>query len=206
MKPADKVMCANLPCTDIASNNFLIPRINVQPETISIILISEASPPNLADTYYAGENALFARTTVMAFQDAGLKVESIKDILAKGVYMTTAIKCGKTGFGISTQTIQNCSYLLEKELDLFPNVKVYLLMGDVAIKSLNTIARRNGESRVIPVGSTYKIRGGEFHFRGKRVFPSYVQAGPAFFVEKSKRKMIAEDIRKAFDVISDFYS
>jgi uracil-DNA glycosylase len=142
----------------------------------------------------------------MAFQDAGLKVESIKDILAKGVYMTTAIKCGKTGFGISTQTIQNCSYLLEKELDLFPNVKVYLLMGDVAIKSLNTIARRNGESRVIPVGSTYKIRGGEFHFRGKRVFPSYVQAGPAFFVEKSKRKMIAEDIRKAFDVISDFYS
>jgi uracil-DNA glycosylase len=204
MKPADFVTCADFPCTDIASKNYLIPTINIQPEAFSIILISEASPANLADAYYAGETALFARTTVMAFQDAGLKVESVKDILARGVYMTTAIKCGKTGSGISTQTIQNCSHLLEKELELFPNVKVYLLMGDVAIKSLNNIARRNGEPRVIPVGSTYKIRGGEFHYRGKRVFPSYVQAGPAFFVEKSKRKMIAEDIRKAFDVISSY--
>ncbi len=34
-------------------------------------------------------------------------------------------------------------------------------------------------------------------FREARALPSYVQAGPAFFVEKSKRKMIAEDIRKA---------
>ena len=202
MKPADNVTCANYPCTDIAINNYLIPTINVLPDAISIILISEASPANLADAYYAGETALFARTTVMAFQDAGLKVGSVKDILARGVYMTTAIKCGKNGYGISTQTIQNCSPLLEKELDLSPNVKVFLLMGDVAIKSLNIIARRNGEPRVIPAGSTYKIRAGEFHFRGKRVFPSYVQAGPAFFVEKSKRRMIAEDIRKAFDVIS----
>jgi uracil-DNA glycosylase len=202
MKPADFVTCADFPCTDIASINYLIPTIDIQPEAISIVLISEASPANLANAYYAGETALFARTTVKAFQDAGLKVESIKDILARGVYLTTAIKCGKNGYGISTQTIQNCSHLLEKELDLFPKVKVYLLMGDVAIKSLNIIARRNGEPRVIPAGSTYKIRGGEFHFRGKRVFPSYVQAGPAFFVEKSKRRMIAEDIRKAFDVIS----
>jgi uracil-DNA glycosylase len=202
MKPADIVKCANFPCTDIASNNYLIPAIHIHRDAISIILISEASPANLADAYYAGENSLFARTTVMAFQDTGLQVESIKDILARGVYMTTAIKCGKNGYGISTQTIQNCSHLLEKELDLFPNVKVYLLMGDVAIKSMNIIARRNGEPRVIPAGSTYKIRAGEFHFRGKRVFPSYVQAGSAFFVEKSKRRMIAEDIRKAFDVIS----
>jgi hypothetical protein len=30
-----------------------------------------------------------------------------------------------------------------------------------------------------------------------KVFPSYVQAGPAFFIEKSKRRMIAEDIATA---------
>ncbi len=80
---------------------------------------------------------------------------------------------------------------------MFPNVTVYLLMGDVAIKAVNMIAKRGGEPRVIPAGSTYKIRGGEFTFHGKRALPSYVQAGPAFFVEKSKRKMIAEDIRTA---------
>lgn len=72
-----------------------------------------------------------------------------------------------------------------------------MLMGDVAIKSLNAVARRNGEPRVIPAGATYKLRSGEYWFRGMRVLPSYVQAGPSFFIEKSKRRMIAEDIATA---------
>ncbi len=72
-----------------------------------------------------------------------------------------------------------------------------MLMGDSAIKAVNAIARRNGEPRVVPAGSTYKLRGGDYRFRGMKVFPSYVQAGPAFFIEKSKRQMIAEDIAAA---------
>jgi uracil-DNA glycosylase len=84
--------------------------------------------------------------------------------------------------------------LLEQELALFPNVKAYLLMGDVAIKAFNLVAKRAGEGRVVPAGSTYKIRGQEFYFQGRRVFPSYLQAGPSFFIEKSKRKMIGEDL------------
>ena len=124
----------------------------------------------------------------------GQRWQSIQDILDLGVYLTTAVKCGKTGYGIATQTIENCSHLLEKELALFPNVKVYLLMGDVAIKAVNMIAKRNHEPRVIPAGSTYKIRGGEFTFRGARALPSYVQAGPAFFVEKSQ----AQDDRRRY--------
>jgi len=201
MKTADSVNCTDFPCTDIARSNYLVPAVDVDPARVSILLISEASPENPTDHYYAGENALFARTTVLAFQDAGMQVASIKDILGMGVYLTTAVKCGKTGYGIATSTIQACSHLLEKEIALFPNVKVYLLMGDVAIKSLNMIARRNGEPRVIPAGSTYKIRGGEFYFRGKRALPSYVQAGPAFFVEKGKRRMIGEDIKQALELI-----
>jgi uracil-DNA glycosylase len=70
-------------------------------------------------------------------------------------------------------------------------------MGDVAIKAINYIAKRAGEGRVIPAGSTYKIRGQKYYFQGKRVFPSYLQAGPSFFIEKSKRKMIAQDIATA---------
>jgi uracil-DNA glycosylase len=76
-----------------------------------------------------------------------------------------------------------------------------MLMGDVAIKALNTIAHRAGAKRVIPAGSTYKIRGQEYFFRGLRVFPSYLQAGPSFFIEKSKRRMIAEDISKALNLL-----
>jgi len=70
-------------------------------------------------------------------------------------------------------------------------------MGDVAIKAVNAIAARTGEPRVIPAGSTYKIRGGTYTFRGGRAFPSYLQAGPSFFIEKSKRQMIAQDIAAA---------
>ncbi len=201
MKPSANVKCVDFPCLDIRRASYLIPDIVMDTSRISILLISEANPENLADHYYAGPNALFARTTVLAFQDAGAKVESVLNILGLGVYLTTAVKCGKTGYGIATQTIEHCSHLLEKEIALFPNVKVFLLMGDVAIKAVNMIAKRNGEPRVIPAGSTYKIRGGEFTFRGARALPSYVQAGPAFFVEKSKRKMIAEDIGRALELV-----
>jgi uracil-DNA glycosylase len=197
MKPNKTVKCMDFPCTDTDRLSYIIPAVDLDPAQVSILLISEAAPLNQSDYYYAGADALFAQTTLLAFQDAGAQVASIDDILNLGVYLTTAVKCGKTGYGISTQTILHCSHLLEKELALFPNVKVYLLMGDVAIKAVNMIAKRTGEPRVIPAGSTYKIRGGEFTFRGARALPSYVQAGPAFFVEKVKRKMIAEDIRKA---------
>jgi uracil-DNA glycosylase len=197
MKPNTTVKCIDFPCTDTSRLSYLVPGLELDPARVSILLISEASPVKPEDYYYAGKDALFARTTLLAFQDAGAQVKSIQDILDLGVYLTTAVKCGKTGYGIAAQTIETCSHLLEEELALFANVKVYLLMGDVAIKAVNMIAKRNHEPRVIPAGSTYKIRGGEFTFRGARALPSYVQAGPAFFVEKSKRKMIAEDIKKA---------
>lgn len=91
--------------------------------------------------------------------------------------------------------------MLEKELRLFPNLKVVMLMGDVAIKALNFIAQRAGEKRVIPAKPTYKIRGGEYFFRGMRVFPSYLQVGPNFFIEKGKHRVIAEDIAAALKVV-----
>jgi uracil-DNA glycosylase len=113
------------------------------------------------------------------------------------VYLTTAVKCGKTGYGIKAGTIKECSGLLEEELGLFPRVRVILLMGDVAIKALNYVSIRVGEKKVVPSGSTYKIRKGKYYLREARAFPSYLQAGPSYFIEKSKRRMIAEDISAA---------
>lgn len=201
MKVSDTVACQDFPCLDTRRESYHVPGLDLDPAKVSILLISEAAPQNPADGYYAGPGALFAQTTLLAFQDAGAQVNSIQDILDLGVHLTTAIKCGKTGYGIAAATIEHCSHLLEKEIALFPNVKVYLLMGDVTIKAVNSIAKRNKEPRVIPAGSTYKIRGGEFAFRGARALPSYVQAGPAFFVEKVKRKMIAEDIARALTLV-----
>ncbi|MEW6716869.1 MAG: uracil-DNA glycosylase family protein [Chloroflexota bacterium] len=196
------VRCQNFPCIDVNHACYLVPDIEVDPESVSILMISEAAPADPKDYYYAQGEPLFQQTTVQAFNDAGAEVSSIQDILDLGVYLTTAVKCGKTGYGIQATTINECSFLLEQELALFPHVKAFMLMGDVAIKALNHIARRGGEGRVIPAGSTYKIRGQEYRFRGKRAFPSYLQAGPSFLIEKSKRRMIAEDIRAALSLVS----
>ena len=183
MKVNEIVQCLDFPCLDTQRAGYQIPAVELDPAAVKILLISEATPENPADYYYAGINALFARTTLLAFQEAGAKVACLQDILDLGVYLTTAVKCAKTGPGLASATSQNCSFLLEKEIGLFPNVKVFLLMGDVAIKAINAIARRNNEARVIP---------GFQHARHP-----VKRAGPAFFVEKSKRRMIAEDIRKA---------
>lgn len=200
MHVSDYVRCNGLYCPDVNHIGYLMPDIDINPEHISIIMISETSPPNPADYYYAPGDPLFQKTTVQAFNDAGVEVSSIRDIINRGIYLTTAVKCSKTEYGIKKDTISRCSMILEQELALFPNVQVYLLMGDVAIKALNYIAQRQGERRVIPAGSTYKLRSGEYYFQGKRVLPSYLQAGPSFFIEKSKRKMIAEDIATALNL------
>ena len=82
-------------------------------------------------------------------------------------------------------------------MKLLPNVETILLMGDTAIKSMNYIAKRNAGKRVIPSGSTYKIRKNEYFYNEVRVFPTYLQTGKSYLIEKSKRKMIAEDINAA---------
>jgi uracil-DNA glycosylase len=193
--------CDSFPCTDVKQDRYIIPGVEIEPEGISIVVISEAAPDNLADYYYAGNDPLYEQTTLQAFQKAGVEAASIQDLLEMGIYFTTAVKCGKTGYGIQAATIKACSFILEQELALFPNLKVILLMGDVAIKAVNAIANRAGAGRAIPAGSTYKIRGGEFYFQGKRAFPSYLQVGPSFGIEKTKQRMIAEDIAAAIRLV-----
>ena len=201
MNPCHSIKCERFPCSDVRHDCYLVPDIDLKPKNISFVMIAEAAPANTREYFYAKGEPLFAQTTIQAFNDAGANVSSIRDILKLGVYLTTAVKCGKTGYGIQAGTIEECSRILESELALFPNVKVLMLMGDVAIKAVNYIAKRAGEPRVIPAGSTYKIRGQKYFFRGARAFPSYLQAGPAFFVEKSKRKMIAQDIKSALRLV-----
>jgi uracil-DNA glycosylase len=194
--------CVAFPCADVRHECYIVPGVNVQPGKVEIAMVSEAAPPDPDDYYYAKGKPLFQETTVQAFRDAGAEVSSIRDILKLGVYLTTAVKCGKSEYGVKAGTIKECSLLLEKELVLFPKLKAIMLMGDVAIKAMNYIGKRAGEERVIPAGSTYKIRRARYYFQEKRVFPSYLQAGPSFFIEKSKRRMIAEDIRSALELLS----
>jgi len=201
MRPDKLVKCPDFPCHDVNKKSYVVPNIEVDVNKIKVFMISEAPPDNLANYFYAPKKSFYAETTVQAFSDAGFNVANMKDVLNLGDYVTTAIKCGKTAYAIASQTIDNCSVrILENELNLFPKLKAVLLMGDTAIKAMNLIAQRNMGRRIIPSGSTYKIRKGKYFFKQLRVFPSYLQTGKSYLIEKSKRKMIAEDIKTALEL------
>jgi uracil-DNA glycosylase len=201
MKIKEKINCLDFPCGDIDKNSYMVPPAEIDTTKIKILMITEAPPNESTDYFYASGNPFYLQTTLQAFNDAGVVVRSMQDIIDAGVYITTAIKCGKKQSAISPETMKNCGKLLEQETALFQNVRVFLLMGDVAIKMMNVFWKQQTGKRVIPAGPTYKIRG-EVHYAGdKRVFPSYTPAGKNFLIEKSKRRMVAEDIREAMSFI-----
>lgn len=192
-----KIQCSDFPCTDIDIKTHILPDADVDPFSIRVVMITEAPPDNKVDYFYAAGKPFYLQTTVQAFNDAGFRVLSMQDILNLGVYITTAVKCAKNGYAVSLATIKNCARLLENEMSLFTSIRAYLLGGDVAIKAMNYIWQQKSGKRVIPAGSTYKIRHQSFFYDDKRVFPSYTPAGKNFLIEKSKRKMVAEDIKEA---------
>lgn len=74
----------------------------------------------------------------------------MENLLDMGIYLTTAIKCPKAGLSVSTQTTKKCLKILEKGIKLFPMAKVYMLMGDVAIKHLIISQRLKPEKELSP--------------------------------------------------------
>jgi len=191
------VKCIDFPCLDVNKDCYLVPSIEVDPAKIKAFMVSEAPPIEPDDYFYAKGDPFYMQTTAQAFKDAGFEVTFMEDVLDLGVYITTAIKCGKTEYSISSKTVENCSSLLESEMDVLPRIEAILLMGDTAIKSMNYIAKRETGKRVVPSGSIYKIRKNEYFYNDVRVFPTYLQTGKSYLIEKSKRKMIADDINTA---------
>ena len=197
MKINEIIKCTHFPCTDIDKNQYILPSLEIDTPKIKVLMITEAPPPEKANYFYAAGNPAYLQTLLQVFKDAGHDVSSIQDILDLGVYITTAIKCAKTQYAISPDTMNNCAQLLEQEIALFPDIRVFMLMGDVAIKMMNIIWKKQTGQKVIPAGSTYKIRNQAHYFGDKRVFPSYTPAGQNFLIEKTKRQMVTEDIREA---------
>jgi uracil-DNA glycosylase len=179
-------------------NPFSIPVENVR-----IMMISEAVPENPEDYFYTSCDSLYVTNTLAAFNAAGISVTSINDVIQRGVYLTVAVKTPRKGLVVPSDVIREHSYALEAELKMFPDLKVILLMGDAAIKAMNMISQRTCHAKTIPNGSTYKIRSGTFWFNHIRVFPSYLQTGKNFLIEKAKRMMVAEDLQNAFKFIEN---
>lgn len=191
------------PCTDI-NKDIIFPRIKINPNIIRIVMISEAPPLNRSNYFYESISGSFFQTTKMAFKDAGITVNNYEDLTNMGIYLTTAIKCCKIGYLVSAKTIKECSLrFLKTELAQLPDIKIVMCMGDFAIKAVNYVYKEKYGRNPIKPGSTYKIRNEEHVFDNIRFLPSYTQTGDSFNIEKSKRKMIAEDIQKALSYLRE---
>ncbi|MEA2071386.1 MAG: uracil-DNA glycosylase [Asgard group archaeon] len=204
MKINTEIKCNTLPCEDVKTECYLLPEISLDTSKIKVFMIAEAVPENQNDYFYANktlDTPAYLVNTIEAFNQAGLKVKSVEDIIDYGFYLTAAIKCAKKNYRISAKTIKQCSFLLELELQQFNNLLAIMLMGDSAIKCFNYIAKRTKKQKIIPSEATYKIRKKKFYYGNIRVFPSYLMTGKNYLIEKTKQRMIAEDLQKVIKLI-----
>lgn len=184
-----------------AKDNIRLNDVDIDPLLIRAIMINEVVPADPAQDFYGSSGEQYLSTTLPLFQKAGLPAENINDILQMGIYITNAVKTPKSGYTVEKESIEESLPYLEKELFLFPNVKVIMLMGDVAKKMFNQIARKTAKRNPIPSGATYKLRATPFYFGDIRVIPSYIMTGGNILIEKSKLSMAAEDIRTMAEII-----
>jgi hypothetical protein len=199
MLAGDLNHCVDFPCTDVQHGANVRPNLPARRDQIRVIMIS-ADPPADASDATDYDDPIVRAETIAAFRAAGYNVYSIEDIRRLGVYMTTAVKCPKAGYGLRPDTVANCSYYLEAELDQFPNVRSILLMGNTAIKAINEVAiRRTGEP-AIPTGSAYVVKGHEYRLGNVSLFPSYPASRKNLEIEGDRQDVIAVDIRNAIEV------
>ena len=183
--------------TGICLNN-----VEIDPLTIKAVMINEVVPSDPSQDFYGAPDADYLKTTIPLLQGAGVEVTSIQDVLQMGIYITNAVKTPKTASAIEKSSIENSLPYLEAELSFFPNVKVIMLMGDVAKKAFNMIAKKASKKNAVPAISTYKLRNSEIYYEGIRVMPSYIMTGGNILIEKSKVTMATEDIAAMLEIIT----
>lgn len=182
-------------------NSIYLNNIEIDPLMIKAIMINEVVPSDVLQDFYGVPDADYLKTTIPLFQGAGAEVKSIQDILQMGIYITNAVKTPKTEYAIEKSSIEDSLPYLEAELSLFPNVKVIMLMGDVAKKAFNVITKKATKKNVVPAVPTYKLCTTEIFYNGIRVMPSYIMTGGNILIEKSKVAMATEDIATMLEII-----
>ena len=185
--------------TDMHFNN-----VEVNPEIIQTIMINEVVPSSPEEDFYGKPDSAYMSTTIPMFRKAGIEIGSVQDILNNGIYITNAVKTPKTEYAVSKESIEDSLPYLEKELALFPNVKVIMLMGDVAKKAFNMICKKATKKNAVPSISTYKLRNTEIFYNGIRIMSSYIMTGQNILIEKSKFEMASKDIETMYRLIKCF--
>ncbi|MDR1689923.1 MAG: hypothetical protein LBS21_15150 [Clostridiales bacterium] len=192
----------------LADETLQLPDCEADAKSIKVMMINEAVPKNPDDWFYSiTQNPENRKTAIGLFEGAGVSVKSMRDILNLGIYITAALKTPKESAAPDTAVLSAQLPLLEAEISLFPNLKVIMLMGDVAAKALNMIAKAkmNTKKNVCPAGSAGRRRhwsGEEFYWEKIRLFPSYIMTGKNLLIEPFKRDTITEDIRRMMEAVN----
>lgn len=186
------------------TQNLRLNDVNIEPETIRAIMINEVVPSCPEEDFYGKQDSAYMSTTITMFRKAGIEIGSVQDILNNGIYITNAVKTPKTEYAVSKESIEDSLPYLEKELALFPNAKVIMLMGDVAKKAFNMICKKATKKNAVPSISTYKLRNTEIFYNGIRIMPSYIMTGQNILIEKSKFEMASKDIETMYRLIKCF--
>jgi len=186
------------------TQNLWLNDVNIEPETIRAIMINEVVPSSPEEDFYGKPDSAYMSTTIPMFRKAGIEIGSVQDILNNGIYITNAVKTPKSEYAVSKESIEDSLPYLEKELALFPNAKVIMLMGDVAKKAFNMICKKATKKNAVPSISTYKLRNTEIFYNGIRIMSSYIMTGQNILIEKSKFEMASKDIETMYRLIKCF--
>ena len=187
------------------ANALQFPDCDIDPAKIKVIMINEVVPKNPDDWFYSeASDPENRRNALGLFEGAGVPVKSMQDILNLGIYITAALKTPKEGPTADPEVIKAQLPLLEAELALFPDCKVIMLMGDVAIKMVNMIAKAQTKKTACQSGPAGRRRHWDneaFYWGGIRVFPSYIMTGKNLLIEPFKRDTITKDIRRMMEIL-----
>lgn len=192
----------SLQSIDASGSNFYFNDVDVIPENINAVLINEVVPNDPENDFYGKQDGEYLSAVIRLFQNAGITVNTAEELLDLGIYFTNTVKKPKSHTSVERSMIEESLPFLEKELALFPNVQVVMLMGDVAKKAVNMIAKRTTKRNVIPAVSTYKLRHSEIYYKNIRLMPSYIMTGKNILIEKSKFQMACEDISNMIHMIN----
>jgi len=189
------------------ANILQFPDCKFDPAKIRVIMINEVVPKNPDEWFYSeAHDPENRRTALGLFEIAGVPAKSMRDVIDMGIYITAAMKTPKAGYTADPEVMNAQLPLLEAEIGLFPNLELIMLMGDVAAKMFNMIAKAKAKTNrnICPPGAAGRRRhwnNEEFYWDGIRVFPSYIMTGKNLLIEPFKRDVLVEDIRRMTEVI-----
>ncbi|MBW7981109.1 uracil-DNA glycosylase family protein [Enterobacillus tribolii] len=173
-----------------------LPAFPVDPGHIRAVIINETVAAQPALDFYGDAASPYQVSLLSLFHLAGAAVNSLEDITAGGIYLTSVLKCPKTCQTPGSAEVERYVPLLRRELALFPSLQAVMLAGDVARKAFNMLAKSETGKNALPAVSTYKLRHCELFWQGIRLLPAYIMTGDNLKIEKSKSTMCAEELAK----------